>query len=93
MGEAWLAEMHVAVDHARQDMQPAAVDDLAGLRLGFALAAPARAMRIRDALGPWAVSGTTMIFLFAVPIISAFVGAVIGSSAIRSLCPGAKIWA
>jgi cobalamin biosynthetic protein CobC len=30
---------------------------LAGVRLGFALAAPARAMRIRDALGPWAVSG------------------------------------
>jgi len=30
---------------------------LAGVRLGFALAAPERAMRIRDALGPWAVSG------------------------------------
>ncbi len=30
---------------------------LAGVRLGFALAAPKRAMRIRDALGPWAVSG------------------------------------
>lgn len=30
---------------------------LAGVRLGFALAAPARARRIRDALGPWAVSG------------------------------------
>ncbi|HEX3348935.1 MAG TPA: threonine-phosphate decarboxylase CobD [Acetobacteraceae bacterium] len=30
---------------------------LAGLRLGFALAAPARAEAIRAALGPWAVSG------------------------------------
>ncbi|GAC1347466.1 MAG: threonine-phosphate decarboxylase CobD [Acetobacteraceae bacterium] len=30
---------------------------LAGIRLGFALAAPATARRIRDALGPWAVSG------------------------------------
>jgi cobalamin biosynthesis protein CobC len=30
---------------------------LAGLRLGFALAAPERAALIRDALGPWAVSG------------------------------------
>jgi cobalamin biosynthesis protein CobC len=30
---------------------------LAGVRLGFALAAPDRVMRIRDALGPWAVSG------------------------------------
>jgi len=30
---------------------------LAGLRLGFALAAPARAERMREALGPWAVSG------------------------------------
>lgn len=30
---------------------------LAGVRLGFVLAAPERAMRIRDALGPWAVSG------------------------------------
>ncbi len=30
---------------------------LAGLRLGFALAAPARASLIREALGPWAVSG------------------------------------
>ncbi|KAA2211820.1 threonine-phosphate decarboxylase CobD [Teichococcus oryzae] len=30
---------------------------LAGLRLGFALAAPERAAAIRDALGPWAVSG------------------------------------
>ena len=30
---------------------------LAGLRLGFALAAPEVAARIRDALGPWAVSG------------------------------------
>ncbi len=30
---------------------------LAGLRLGFALASPARAAAIRAALGPWAVSG------------------------------------
>lgn len=30
---------------------------LAGLRLGFALTAPVRAAQIRDALGPWAVSG------------------------------------
>ena len=30
---------------------------LAGLRLGFALAAPALAHRLRTALGPWAVSG------------------------------------
>ncbi len=30
---------------------------LAGVRLGFALAAPERAALIRDALGPWAVSG------------------------------------
>jgi cobalamin biosynthetic protein CobC len=30
---------------------------LAGLRLGFALASPARATAIRVALGPWAVSG------------------------------------
>jgi cobalamin biosynthesis protein CobC len=30
---------------------------LAGLRLGFALTAPARAAQIRGALGPWAVSG------------------------------------
>jgi cobalamin biosynthesis protein CobC len=30
---------------------------LAGVRLGFALGAPARATQIRDALGPWAVSG------------------------------------
>ncbi|MCE4222237.1 threonine-phosphate decarboxylase [Methylobacterium sp. C25] len=30
---------------------------LAGLRLGFALAAPALARRIETALGPWAVSG------------------------------------
>lgn len=30
---------------------------LAGLRLGFALAEPALATRIRTALGPWAVSG------------------------------------
>ncbi len=30
---------------------------LAGVRLGFALAAPAEAAALRDALGPWAVSG------------------------------------
>jgi cobalamin biosynthetic protein CobC len=30
---------------------------LAGLRLGFALGAPDRILRIRDSLGPWAVSG------------------------------------
>ena len=30
---------------------------LAGLRLGFAVAAPARAAALRAALGPWAVSG------------------------------------
>ena len=30
---------------------------LAGLRLGFALAEPAVAARVRDELGPWAVSG------------------------------------
>ncbi len=29
----------------------------AGIRLGFAIAAPALAGRIREALGPWAVSG------------------------------------
>jgi cobalamin biosynthetic protein CobC len=33
---------------------------LAGLRLGFALAAPARAAAIRAALGPWAVSGVAI---------------------------------
>jgi cobalamin biosynthesis protein CobC len=33
---------------------------LAGLRLGFALASPARAGLIRDALGPWAVSGPAL---------------------------------
>ncbi|MFZ6761976.1 threonine-phosphate decarboxylase CobD [Pseudoroseomonas sp. WGS1072] len=33
---------------------------LAGLRLGFALAAPERAMAIRAALGPWAVSGPAL---------------------------------
>ena len=33
---------------------------LAGLRLGFALAAPALAARIRAALGPWAVSGPAL---------------------------------
>jgi len=33
---------------------------LAGLRLGFALAAPALAARIRTALGPWAVSGPAL---------------------------------
>ena len=30
---------------------------LAGVRLGFALASPALACRLREALGPWAVSG------------------------------------
>jgi cobalamin biosynthesis protein CobC len=33
---------------------------LAGLRLGFALAAPPLAQRIRSALGPWAVSGPAL---------------------------------
>lgn len=33
---------------------------LAGLRLGFAVAAPPVAHRIRDALGPWAVSGAAV---------------------------------
>jgi cobalamin biosynthetic protein CobC len=33
---------------------------LAGLRLGFALASPARAATIRAALGPWAVSGPSI---------------------------------
>jgi cobalamin biosynthetic protein CobC len=33
---------------------------LAGLRLGFALAAPALARRIQSALGPWAVSGPAL---------------------------------
>lgn len=33
---------------------------LAGLRLGFALASPDRAAAIRDALGPWAVSGVAI---------------------------------
>ncbi len=33
---------------------------LAGVRLGFALTAPALAATIRDALGPWAVSGPAM---------------------------------
>jgi cobalamin biosynthetic protein CobC len=33
---------------------------LAGLRLGFALAAPDRAAAIRAALGPWAVSGPAL---------------------------------
>ncbi len=33
---------------------------LAGLRLGFALAAPALAARIRTALGPWAASGPAL---------------------------------
>ena len=33
---------------------------LAGLRLGFALAPPALAARLRDALGPWAVSGAAV---------------------------------
>jgi cobalamin biosynthetic protein CobC len=34
---------------------------LAGLRLGFALAAPERAALMRDALGPWAVSGPAIM--------------------------------
>lgn len=33
---------------------------LAGLRLGFALASPARAAKLRAALGPWAVSGPAL---------------------------------
>jgi cobalamin biosynthesis protein CobC len=33
---------------------------LAGLRLGFALASPARAAALRAALGPWAVSGPAL---------------------------------
>jgi cobalamin biosynthetic protein CobC len=33
---------------------------LAGLRLGFAFASPARAARLRAALGPWAVSGPAL---------------------------------
>ena len=33
---------------------------LAGLRLGFGLASPANASAIRDALGPWAVSGVAI---------------------------------
>ncbi|MBV8522091.1 MAG: threonine-phosphate decarboxylase [Acetobacteraceae bacterium] len=33
---------------------------LAGIRLGFALASPDRAAAIRDALGPWAVSGVAV---------------------------------
>jgi len=33
---------------------------LAGLRLGFALAPPDIAMRLRAALGPWAVSGPAL---------------------------------
>ena len=33
---------------------------LAGLRLGFALAAPDLAQRLRSALGPWAISGPAM---------------------------------
>jgi cobalamin biosynthetic protein CobC len=33
---------------------------LAGIRLGFALAAPGRAALIRAALGPWAVSGPAL---------------------------------
>ncbi len=34
---------------------------LAGLRLGFAIAAPAMASRLRAALGPWAVSGPALV--------------------------------
>lgn len=33
---------------------------LAGVRLGFALTAPARAQSLRDQLGPWAVSGPAL---------------------------------
>jgi cobalamin biosynthetic protein CobC len=33
---------------------------LAGIRLGFAITAPAMASRIREALGPWAVSGPAL---------------------------------
>lgn len=33
---------------------------LAGLRLGFAVAAPATAVRLRQRLGPWAVSGPAL---------------------------------
>ncbi len=33
---------------------------LAGLRLGFAIAGPALAARLREALGPWAVSGAAI---------------------------------
>ena len=33
---------------------------LAGLRLGFAIAGPAWTARLRDALGPWAVSGPAL---------------------------------
>ena len=33
---------------------------LAGIRLGFALAAPALAMQVRARLGPWAVSGPAL---------------------------------
>jgi cobalamin biosynthetic protein CobC len=33
---------------------------LAGIRLGFALAGPAMAMRLRRALGPWAISGAAI---------------------------------
>jgi cobalamin biosynthetic protein CobC len=33
---------------------------LAGVRLGFAITAPAMAARIREALGPWAVSGPAL---------------------------------
>jgi cobalamin biosynthetic protein CobC len=33
---------------------------LAGLRLGFAVASPKRAAAMRDALGPWAVSGVAI---------------------------------
>jgi cobalamin biosynthesis protein CobC len=34
---------------------------LAGIRLGFALAAPALAARVSAALGPWAVSGPALV--------------------------------
>ena len=36
MGQAGLAEMHMAVDHARQHMQAAAIDHLGGRRANVA---------------------------------------------------------
>ena len=46
---------------------------LAGLRLGFALAAPPLATRLRSVLGPWAVSG---------PVTLAMAGAAVRASAV-----------